>query len=84
MNEQELDDLIVDYFEVLQAILQLNFILSLIQAEIVRLSAEEGNQEEIDSLIQDSFVVTQVILQLTFILSLIQAEIVRLSTENAA
>ena len=84
MNDQELDDLIVDLFEVKQAILQLNFILSLIQAEIVRLSAEGNNEEEIEDLIQDSFVVTQVILQLTSILLLIQAEIVRLSTENAA
>ena len=48
MNNQELEDLIADFFEVKQAILQLNFILSLIQAEIVRLSAEENNQEEID------------------------------------
>ncbi len=84
MNDQELDDLIVAYFEVKQVILQLNFILSLIQTEIVRLSAENNNQEEIDNLIQDSFVVTQVILQLTSILLLIQAEIVRLSQENAA
>jgi predicted double-glycine peptidase len=56
----------------------------LIQAEIVRLSAEENNQEEIDALVQESFIITQVILQLTIILSMIQAEIVRLSTEEAA
>ena len=84
MNDQELDDLIVDLFAVKQAILQLNFILSLIQAEIVRLTAEGNNEEEINNLVQESFIITQVILQLTFILSLIQAEIVRLSTENAA
>ena len=84
MNNQELDDLILAYFEVKQVIMQLNFILSLIQAEIVRLTEEGNNQEEIDDLIQDSFVVTQVILQLTFILSLIQAEIVRLSQEDVA
>ena len=69
-------------FQVEQAILQLSFILSLIQAEIVRLTAEGNNQEEIDNLVQDSFVVTQVILQLTSILLLIQAEIAGLSTEN--
>lgn len=84
MNNQELDNLIVDYFEVLQAILQANFALSLIQAEIVRLSAEGNNQEEIDALIQETFVITQVILQLTSILNLIQAQIVRLSQEEAA
>lgn len=84
MNDQELDDLIVDYFQVKQAILQLNFILSLIQNQIVRLSAEDNNEEEINQLIQDAFVVTQVILQLTSILLLIQAEIVRLCQENAA
>ncbi|MGI6085831.1 MAG: hypothetical protein ACOYIF_10385 [Acetivibrionales bacterium] len=83
MNNQ-IEDLLQDAAEVTQVILQLTFILSLIQAEIVRLSAEDGNQEEIDALIQDSFVVEQVILQLTIILSLIQAEIVRLSQENAA
>lgn len=84
MSNQELEDLIVDLLNVEQAILQLSFILSLIQAEIVRLSAEGNNQEEIDELIQASFVITQVILQLTSILTLIQAEIVRLSTEEAA
>ncbi|NLL66665.1 MAG: hypothetical protein GX236_03045 [Clostridiaceae bacterium] len=84
MNNQEIDALIADFFAVKQAILQLNFILSLIQAEIVRLSEEGNNEEEIDALIQDAFVVTQVILQLTSILVLIQAEIVRLSEENAA
>jgi hypothetical protein len=84
MNNQELEDLIADFFEVKQAILQLNFILSLIQAEIVRLSAEENNQEEIDELVQASFIIKQLILQLTSILLLIQAEIARLSTENAA
>lgn len=84
MNNQELEDLILDLFNVQQSILQLNFILSLIQAEIVRLSAEENNQEEIDALVQESFIITQVILQLTIILSMIQAEIVRLSTEEAA
>ena len=84
MNNQELEDLILDLFNVQQAILQLNFILSLIQVEIVRLSAEENNQEEIDALVQESFIITQVILQLTIILSMIQAEIVRLSTEEAA
>ncbi|HHU90755.1 MAG TPA: hypothetical protein GXZ22_06830 [Clostridiaceae bacterium] len=82
MNNQELDELIAAFFQVEQAILQLSFILSLIQAEIVRLTAEGNNQEEIDNLVQDSFVVTQVILQLTSILLLIQAEIAGLSTEN--
>lgn len=84
MNDQELDDLIVDLFAVKQAILQLNFILSLIQAEIVRLTAEGNNEEEINNLGQESFIITQVILQLTSILLLIQEEIVRLSQENAA
>ena len=84
MNNQELDDLIVAFFEVEQAILQLSFILSLIQAEIVRLTAEGNNEEEINNLIQDSFVITQVILQLTFILLLIEEEIFKVSTENAA
>lgn len=84
MNNQELDDLIVAFFEVEQAILQLSFILSLIQAEIVRLTAEGNNEEEINNLIQDSFVITQVILQLTSILLLIEEEIFKVSTENAA
>lgn len=84
MNNQDIEALLVDYFEVKQAILQMNFLLTQIQTEIVRLSAEEGNQEEIDELIQDLFVTKQLILQLTYILSLIQAEIVRQSTENAA
>lgn len=84
MNDQELDDLIVDLFEVEQAILQLNFILSLIQAEIVRLTAEGNNEEEINNLVQESFVITQVILQLTSILLLIQEEIFKVSTEIAA
>lgn len=84
MGNQELEDLIADLFSVKQAILQLNFILSLIQAEIVRLTAEGNNQEEIDALVQLSFIITQIILQLAFILSLIQAEIFRLSTEEAA
>ncbi len=84
MNNQELDALIVDYFEVKQAILQANFALSLIQSEIVRLSEEGNNQEEIDELVQDSFVVTQIILELTLILNLIKAEIARLSEEEAA
>lgn len=84
MDNEQIDALVEDLFTVTKVILQLDFILSLIQDEIVRLSAENGNQEEIDALIQDSFVVTQVILQLTYILSLIQAEIVRLSSENAA
>ena len=84
MNNQELDDLIVAFFEVEQAILQLSFILSLIQAEIVRLTAEGNNEEEINNLIQDSFVITQVILQLTSILLLIQEEIFKVSTEIAA
>lgn len=84
MDNQEIDALVEDLLTVTQVILQLDFILSLIQAEIVRLSAENNNQEEIDALIQESFVVTQVILQLTIILSLIQAEIVRLSSEDAA
>ncbi|NMA65170.1 MAG: hypothetical protein GX957_02875, partial [Clostridiaceae bacterium] len=73
MNNQELDKLIEDFFAVQQAILQLNFILSLIQVEIIRLSSEDNNQEEIDDLVQDFFVVTEVILQLTIILTLIQA-----------
>jgi len=82
MNNQELDQLIADLFEVKQAILQLTFILSLIQAEIVRLTAEGNNQEEIDNLIQASFIIQQVILQLASILLLIKAEIAKLSTEN--
>ncbi len=84
MNNQELDDLIVAFFEVEQVILQLSFILSLIQAEIVRLTAEGNNEEKINNLIQDSFVITQVILQLTSILLLIEEEIFKVSTENAA
>lgn len=84
MIDQELESLIVDLLNVQQAILQLNFILSLIQAEIVRLDAEGNNQEEIDALVQQSFIITQVILQLTIILTLIQSEIARLSAEEAA
>lgn len=84
MNNHQIDTLIKDYFEVVQAILQLNFILSLINNEIVRLSSEGNNEEEIEELIQASFVIKQVILQLTSILLLIKAEIVRLETENAA
>lgn len=84
MVGQELEGLIVDLLNVQQAILQLNFILSLIQAEIVRLDAEGNNQEEIDALVQQYFIITQVILQLTIILTLIQSEIARLSAEEAA
>ena len=84
MNNQEIDALVQDLLTVKQVILQLNFILSLIQAEIVRLSLEGNNQEEIDALLQDYFAVKQAILQATFILSQIKSEIVRLSTENAA
>ena len=84
MNNQEIDALIEDLLTVTQVILQLNFILSLIQTEIVRLSSEGNNQEQIDALVQDSFVVAQVILQLTIILTMIQAEIARLSSEDAA
>ena len=84
MNNQEIEALLVDYFEVVQAILQLNFLLSQIQADIVRLSAEVNNQEEIDQLIQAYFIIEQLILQLTIILTLIQGEIVRQSDEYAA
>ncbi|HBR02480.1 MAG TPA: hypothetical protein DD738_07705 [Ruminiclostridium sp.] len=84
MNNQGIDALVEDLVMVTQAILQLNFILSLIQTEIVRLSSEGNNQEQIDALVQDSFVVAQVILQLTIILTMIQAEIARLSSEDAA
>ncbi|NLM72454.1 MAG: hypothetical protein GX184_00235 [Clostridiaceae bacterium] len=81
-NNEQIEALVEDLLAVTQVILQLNFILSLIQTEIVRLSAENNNQEQIDALIQDAFIVTQVILELTIILTLIQAEIVRLSEEN--
>lgn len=84
MNNQDIEALLEDYFEVLQAILQLNFLLLQIQADIVRLSAENNKQEEIDQLIQASFIIKQLILQLTIILTLIQAEIVRQSEENTA
>ncbi len=82
MNNQQLEALVEDLLNVTQAILQLNFLLSQIQTEIVRLSAENNNEEEINALIQESFIVTQTILQLTIILSLIQAEIVRLSEDD--
>jgi hypothetical protein len=39
-NQQQIDALVQDSFVVTQVILQLTFILSLIQAEIVRLSQE--------------------------------------------
>ena len=84
MISQELDQLIADLFEVQQAILQVTFILSLIQAEIVKLTAEGNNQEEINNLVQASFVLQQVILQLVSILLLIEAEIAGLSPENGA
>ena len=84
MNNQNLDQLIEDLFEVQQAILQLTFILSLIQAEIVRLTAEGNNQEEIDNLVQAAFIIQQVILQLTSILLLIEAEIAKINPENGA
>ena len=84
MNNQEIEALIEDYFAVKQAILQLNFMLSLVQAEIVRLSVEGNNQAEINELIQTAFAIEQLILQLAYILTLIQAEIVRQSNANAA
>lgn len=84
MINQDLEQLIADLINVKQAILQLNFILNLIQVEIVRLTAEGNNQEEIDALVQASFIITNVILELTIILNLIQAEIARLSEEEAA
>ena len=85
MNNQNLDTLIQDLLAVKQAILQLNFILSLIQTQIVLLSSENNNQEEIDALVQDFFVVTEVILQLTIILTRIKAQIAALEEpENAA
>ncbi len=83
-NQQEINALIVDYLEVRNAILQLDFILSLIQNQIVRLSQMGDNEAQINALIQDAFIIQQVILQLTSILLLIQAEIVRLSSDNSA
>ncbi|NLX63886.1 MAG: hypothetical protein GX022_03785 [Clostridiaceae bacterium] len=84
MNNQNPYQLIADYFEVQQAILLLVFILSLIRAEIVRLTAEGNNQEEINNLVQADFIIQQVILQLVSILLLIEAEIAKLSPENGA
>jgi hypothetical protein len=84
MDNQEVDTLIQDYLEVTQAILQLTFILSLIQSQLVRLTSEGNNQEQIDALIQDYLVIQRVILQLAFILSLIQSELVRLTSEEEA
>jgi len=84
MNNQNLEQLLQDFFAVQQAIIQLNFILSLIQAQIVNLSITNNNQEEIDALVQDFFVITEVILQLTVILTQIQAQIAQLEEENAA
>jgi len=84
MTNQDLEQLIADLINVKKAILQLNFILTLIQAEIVRLTAEGNNQEEIDALVQASFIITNVILELAIIINLIQAEIARLIEEEAA
>jgi len=84
MNNQKLDQLIADLFEVQQAILQLLFILSLIRAEIIRLTAEGNNQEEINNLVQADYIIQQVILQLVYIVLLIEAEIAKINAKNGA
>lgn len=79
-----LESLLLDCFEVKQAILQMNFLLSQVKTEIVKLTVEGNNEEKIKELIRFSFDLQQLILQLAYILSLIQAEIVRLSSQAAA